>query len=146
MKKALGTIAVALAMITGLAQAQKAAQTQTKKLGDAYATAALRVLIAGTTSQEGINEMEAQISSATEQKSFDEIKPILEGDMLIQNFYDKAAETARLLGSESQTAASFAQHIADRKPCWDALKTNLKRRDGTIPKECKAQAPAQSSK
>lgn len=142
-------VAIAIVLASLSMQAQTKAHTTTTKIGDAYATAALRCVIAsGSTDLDfdkieanistHLDEMEAQATSPVEQKSFDEIKRRFKSDMAFLDFLKVSVRTSLALGGDaSEVRASWIKHVADCKPCNDALKANLKLRDGTIPKECK---------
>lgn len=164
MKAYFAAIAAAIFILVGLSQAQtkttkKPAAPAAAKLGDAYATAALRAIITKqnptdlTKFEENIRkaleEMEAQVSSPAEQKSFDGIKELFDDSKSFIHFMVLSAATERelktfnrsLSGSDPEYKesddASARTSLADaEKPCYDALKANLKRRDGTMPKEC----------
>jgi len=127
-----------LILLTGCVQAQSS------KIGDAYGVAAMRTIIAREAVRDHaplLVELEAQISSPAEQASYDGIVSVL------QRSEDErksivapavAASKAHLPTEEleKQEDAQLAKWRASWNVCFEALKTNLKRRDGAIPKEC----------
>lgn len=120
---------IALTMVLWSAFAQAAA---TPKLGDPYSVAAIRFVNEWIEDQDKawptLSELEAQISSDPEQASFDGITKIAKADR-DKNF--------AINSDPKSTAADIAAYYASRQPCYAALKTNLKHREGTIPVECK---------
>ena len=125
MKSTIAAIAITLALVVP-------AFAQAIKLGDAYGVAAIRFVNAWSSDQSAawptLSELEAQISSDAEQASYDGIVKIVKAD--------RAANFA-INSKPGATMADINAYYATRQPCYDALKTNLKHRDGTIPAECK---------
>jgi hypothetical protein len=134
---------IGIALLT-LALASSAVCQTTTKLGDAYGVAAMRVAL----SEQGVYytldqavarektlhslmfELEVQISSPAEQASFDVFLAIQE----------KKRVEGQKESNTTDTSVMFDRMLLRDKafvPCYAALETNLKHRDGTMPKECK---------
>jgi hypothetical protein len=216
-------VAIILLVLSMQAQTKPQTKLTTHKLGDAFATATLRGVIASERTdldfdqieaniKTDLDEMEAQATSPAEQKSFDEISKRLKSTMLfLEDLHRRVLDANRLvleqnkqaeadkiraealqkqqreidrtkeynellktsmptwqieahLKAEAEAEAIFGprilppeyasfppppavsvgdivlewiRYIAAAKPCNDALKASLKRRDGTVPTECK---------
>jgi hypothetical protein len=121
-------------------------RAQDTKLGDAYGVAAVRAVIQFESDWDKAGqlliELEAQISSPAEQASYDNILAVLKtvqtGQRRVNDAYDYCSQpnTMNTCKWDAWKAANAA-YAASIQPCFTALKTNLKRRDGTVPQECK---------
>ena len=109
------TIAIAL---TAVLSASAWSQNNSSRIGDDYARAALRAII--YTNQSGIaaernsfliNDADVEASTTAEEASLKEINRIL-GNWVSHSSYD-------------------------HQPCYQALKANLKARNGATPEACK---------
>ncbi len=127
-----------LILLTGCIQAQ------TDKIGDAYGVAAMRTIIAREAVRDHeplLTELEAQISSPAEQASYDGIVSVLqrsENERVAIVAPVVAATRSNSMTSElkQQEESQLARWRASWTLCFEALKANLKHRDGVIPKEC----------
>ncbi len=152
--KSLIASAVLLLAASVLAQAQPAKKPATNKLSDSYAIAALRGVIASENTDldldkikanisAALDEMEAQVSSPADQKSFDALKLRFEGEMAYLNIlkaqlnFEQATADMGVAVPPPGAKAMWAEDVAHRKSCEGSLKANLKQRDGVFPKECK---------
>jgi|SRR5208282_415147 hypothetical protein len=123
-------IAAAVLMFVGLSHAQT---KPANKISDAYAVQARRIIITPSEATEDkIKELEALISSPVEQKNFDAIISFMQADMVVVD------ATTKAFGTEKQPEAEerYERARIARKPCWDGIKANLSRRDGSIPQAC----------
>jgi len=93
-------------------------QTKDNRIGDDYARAALRALI--YTNESGITA--ERVSFLVDEADVEASTPAEEASL---------KELNRILG------VWISRPIYDRKPCYLALKTNLKARNGATPEACK---------
>lgn len=100
------------------------------KLGDAYGVAALRFVIARNAEQDKsaplLNELEAQISSDAEESSYNGILTVIRADR----------DRNKAINTDNGGGMTISRYYEMRQACYDSLKTNLKRRDASMPKEC----------
>jgi hypothetical protein len=128
--KTLISIAITVLVLVASALTQTAPAL---KLGDAYGVAAIRFVNAWMEDQDKayptLKELEAQISSDSEQASYDGI-----ATKIVKADRDK---NYAINSDPKSTQADIAAYYASRQPCYADLKTNLKHRDGAIPATCK---------
>ena len=110
-------INIAMALIV-LFTASVLAQSNSSRIGDDYARAALRVII--YTNQSGITAQ--RISILLDEADVEASTPAEEASL---------KELNRILGNWLRTPSS------DHQACYQALKMNLKARNGATPEACK---------